>query len=398
MKIKSPKLFIEINNLNFIFFVVKYDESNNLKIIQKSDAPLSGIENKTITNFDKFFKAMKDNIYSIEKSINYTFNEIFLILENFDVSFINLTGFKKLNGSQILRENITYIINLLKSYVDRIESKKTILHIFNSKFLLDHKSMDNLPIGLFGDFYSHELSFALINTNDFKNLKNIFEKCNIKIRKILLKSYIKGAYISNKNFLNENFFQVQMSDNNSKIILFENNSLKFVQDFNFGTNIIIKDVCKITSLNENIVKRILTDIEFDEEISESELIKDDYFENQIYKKIKKKLIYEIVFARINEIAEIMIFRNINLRRYNETPRTIFFEFENKLRLKCFQNIYEKVFKNNKFLKINFLDSFSSEQMLKTANELVHFGWKREVIPVAHSKKSLIARLFNLIFR
>ena len=152
MKIKSPKLFIEINNLNFIFFVVKYDESNNLKIIQKSDAPLSGIENKTITNFDKFFKAMKDNIYSIEKSINYTFNEIFLILENFDVSFINLTGFKKLNGSQILRENITYIINLLKSYVDRIESKKTILHIFNSKFLLDHKSMDNLPIGLFGDF------------------------------------------------------------------------------------------------------------------------------------------------------------------------------------------------------------------------------------------------------
>ena len=78
-----------------------------------------------------------------------------------------------------------------------------------------------------------------------------------------------------------------MSDNNSKIILFENN-FKFVQDFNFGTNIIIKDVCKITSLNENIVKRILTDIEFDEEISESELIKDDYFENQIYKKIKKK--------------------------------------------------------------------------------------------------------------
>ena len=111
------------------------------------------------------------------------------------------------------------------------------------------------------------------------------------------------------------------------------------------------------------------------------------------KKSKKKLIYEIVFARINEIAEIMIFRNINLRRYNETPRTIFFEFENKLRLKCFQNIYEKVFKNNKFLKINFLDSFSSEQMLKTANELVHFGWKREVIPVAHSKKILNCKAF-----
>ena len=38
--------------------------------------------------------------------------------------FINLSGFMKLNGSQILRENITYILNILKSYVDRIETKK----------------------------------------------------------------------------------------------------------------------------------------------------------------------------------------------------------------------------------------------------------------------------------
>ena len=63
-------------------------------------------------------------------------------------------------------------------------------------------------------------------------------------------------------------------------------------------------------------------------------------------KNQKKIIYEIVFARINEIAEIMIFRNINLRRYNETPRTIFFEFENKLRLKLAFKIFMK-----RFLKI-----------------------------------------------
>ena len=87
------------------------------------------------------------------------------------------------------------------------------------------------------------------------------KNANIKIRKILLKSYIKKHIYNNKNFLNENFFQVQMSEIIQKIILFENNSLKFVQDFNFGTNIIIKDMSKkITSLNENIVKRILTDI------------------------------------------------------------------------------------------------------------------------------------------
>ena len=47
--------------------------------------------------------------------------------------------------------------------------------------------MENLPIGLFGDFYSHELSFWLMHTNDLNNLKNIFDKCNLKIKKYILK-------------------------------------------------------------------------------------------------------------------------------------------------------------------------------------------------------------------
>ena len=39
---------------------------------------------------------------------------------------------------------------------------KTILHIFNSKSILDGKETENLPIGLFGDFYNHELTSFLI--------------------------------------------------------------------------------------------------------------------------------------------------------------------------------------------------------------------------------------------
>ena len=96
-----------------------------------------------------------------------------------------------MNGSQILRENITYIINNLKSFVNKINSEKTILHIFNSKFLLDKKKIENVPIGLFGDFYAHELSFSLIDENNFKNLKYIFDNCNLKIKKYFLKASLK---------------------------------------------------------------------------------------------------------------------------------------------------------------------------------------------------------------
>ena len=53
--------------------------------------------------------------------------------------------------------------------------------IFNSKSILDGISIENLPIGLFGDFYSHELTFFLIDNNDLKNIKQVFNKNNFYI-------------------------------------------------------------------------------------------------------------------------------------------------------------------------------------------------------------------------
>ena len=48
--------------------------------------------------------------------------------------------------------------------------QNNIVHIFNSKSILDGTNVENLPIGLFGDFYSHELTFFLINNNDLNNI------------------------------------------------------------------------------------------------------------------------------------------------------------------------------------------------------------------------------------
>ena len=149
----------------------------NSEKIYKKDISNVGFQNGKVFDFEQSFNFIKENIYTIEQKFNCTFKEIVLILDYFNPTFINITGFKKLNGSQILKENITYILNSLKSHVDINEPQKK-LHIFNSKFNLDKNKIENLPIGLFRDFYSHELSFAMMSLNEYKNLKNIFLNCN----------------------------------------------------------------------------------------------------------------------------------------------------------------------------------------------------------------------------
>ena len=392
----NHKLYIEINDSNYIFLVGKMNEHNNFKVIYKSEAPIEKIEKNSISTLQKNFNLIKENIYIIEQKLNFTFNELVLILDNFSTKYINLTGFKKLNRSQISRENITYILNTLKACVDEIEFEKTILHIFNSRFYLDGKEIYNLPIGLFGDFYAHELSFVLINTNDYKNLQNIFDKCNLKIKKIFTKSFIEGAHTCEKQLNIKNFFQIKINQKNSKIFYYENNSLKFEQLFNFGTDIIIKDISKITSLDLNIIKNILKKIKLKDNIAESELIEENLLIDCKNKKIKKKLIYDIALARIKEIFDIILFKNINFKNYKNFTKDIFLDLNDKPQIKCFDKIYSKVCSKYN-CHINLTDSLFNKKIFSTVNKLVHFGWKSEAIPLTQSKKSLIARIFDAIF-
>ena len=80
--------------------------------------PLNEPNENKIFDLEKVLNQIKKNIISIEQKFNYTFKELVLILDNCELSFINLTGYKNLNGSQVVRENITYILNTLKSCVE----------------------------------------------------------------------------------------------------------------------------------------------------------------------------------------------------------------------------------------------------------------------------------------
>ena len=249
---------------------------------------------------------------------------------------------------------------------------------------------------MFGDFYSHELSLALINTNDYKNLNNIFDKCNLKINKIFLKSFVQGSLLSDNNLNNETFSHITINDDNSKIFYFEKDSLKFQQNFNFGSNIIIKDISKITSLSADTTMNILKETELSEKIIDSDYLDKKFFTNDNFRKIKKKLIYEIVLARAQELSDLMILKNVNFTYHNKLSKIIFLEFSSKLQSTSLVEILQKTLSMNKTYDVR-PSLCSKEQMLNNVNKLVHYGWKKEAIPISQPRKSMISRFFDTIF-
>ena len=396
MKIEPLNLLIEINNFNFVFVAVERVNENYSKIIFEENIPIQGIQDNKITDYNLILKIFKEKIYLLEHNLNSVFKEVIIIIDNFNCSLINFSGFKKLNGSQLLKENITYILNFLKSQINEIENKKTILHIFNTKFILDDKEMVNLPIGLFGNFYYHELSFFLLDNNDYHNLQKVLSDCNLKIKKIISKDFIEGASLIKSNSKLSNLFKIEISEEHSKIIFIENSSLKYVQDFKFGSNLIIKDISKVTGLEINIIKTILINSNFSEK-ELGELVEKKFFKDNNYRKISKKLIIDIAKARIEELFEIILFKNINTKSFLKKKISIFLKINDSLILRKFTNSFKLFFSKKDNCFLNIIANDEIKNFYTNANDIVQFGWKKEAVPIILEKRSILARLFNFLF-
>ena len=130
-------------------------------------------------------------------------------------------------------------------------------YIFLIQSVLDGKITDNLPIGLFGDFYNHELTFILLNKNDLKNIKQIFNKNSLNIKKIINKSFIEGANLIDENRNNETFYYVKINKKSASVSFFESSAFRYYEKFNFGTNILKQDISKVCSVGHEMIDNVL---------------------------------------------------------------------------------------------------------------------------------------------
>jgi cell division protein FtsA len=398
MQTDIPDLFVEINYSNYIFVVGIYDDSQNFKIIEKIIMPNEGINKNKFININQAQEVIKKNVQAIEDKLNYVFKDVTIILDNFYYSCINISGFKKLNGSQVLKENISYILNSVKLAVTENKKEKTILHIFNSKSVLDGTRVENLPIGLFGDFYSHELTFFLINNNDLKNIKQVFNKNNLNVKKVLIKNFIEGAQLIDQNNNTETFFKIKINKDGSNLSFFDKSSFRYVEHFNFGTSIIFKDIMKVCSIDHEIIERILSDKSYENKsFEDNELLEEKYFAQRNYRKIRKKLIMDIVNARIEEIASIILNKNISIESFKKNNIPIYMIIEDELIFNNFKENFKSYFSQDYNFDIHLIDDFKINELIMSASRLSIYGWKKEAIPVTQTKNSLITRIFKSLF-
>jgi cell division protein FtsA len=263
----EPNLILDLNDEFFIFTVFSSNQDKKLEIIKKKIIKSSGIKNGKIIDQNLVSNLIKNTINEIEDEINFFFSSTSIIINPADIKCLNISGYKKLNGSQVLNEDITFILNDIKNIVNANENKSSVIHLFNSSFSLDSDNLENLPIGLFGEFYNQNMSFVLLENNILKNFKLALNEINVSIDKIILKPFAEAVHLIFNNKYKNNFFIFELKKNQIQLSLFKNKSFIYSENFNFGLNLIIKDISKLCSLKEEEIELLLNELNLKEILS-----------------------------------------------------------------------------------------------------------------------------------
>ena len=398
MQLNEPYLIIDLNDNKVIFFVVSFNEKKDFKVLKKIILETSGIQNGRVINIETLSQLLKQTINSIEDDIDYFFSNAAVIINPNEINCLNVSGYKKLNGSQVSSEDITYILNDIKKIILEGENSSSLVHLFNSNFSLDSDNLENLPIGLFGDFYNQNMTFFLVKKNILKNIKLVFNNCSLNIEKIILKPFVEGIYLLSNNQSNKNFITLRLEKNRINISLFRNKSYVFTEDFNFGFNLIVKDISKLCSLKIEEVENFIKEIELRNLMANNNesCLEKKYFYISPYRKIKYQLILDIITARIEELLEVCYTKNTNIKNLKGNDK-IYIYVESSEYYKNIQYVLE----NSKITPLEYIFNNSDEKNflggVNGACELIGKGWEKEAIPITYKKKSLISNFFSRLF-
>ncbi len=309
MSLEDPIGIIELGDANLKCLIFKVDKNNSSKILSSTLTPSDGIKNNVVINLSKATTAIRNAISSAEKKANISLKKINVVLEQPDFLCTKFSKHKKIDGSQIYRSDIEFLLKEAKKQLVLNDKNQSIIHIFNHSYIVDGKIFIDEPINVFANSLSHEMTFVTTSKNNVKNINQVFNDCDIEIERLMSQTFSLGVKLLSRKELQNGSILINLESKKASIGLFKNLALLHSATIPIGIDHISKDISKVFSLNSEesdfLKKNINFLFESDNLFDENNYLKKEYFIQSKYRKISKDLFFKVVKSRLDEIFELL---------------------------------------------------------------------------------------------
>ena len=334
------------------------------------------IKNNQSNNFFSEEGLIEDLIFNLEKKNGEYLDEISLMVDNPNILLISLSIFKK-SDQQILNDNfLKYIIDDAKFEINKNYPNHEIIHSIIKNFYLDEKKFSEIPKNLSHNKFAVEFNFFVYPKPFLENLRKIFAKQNVTIKKFIFSSYSKSIFYLNKISDQKKVILVDIGFEKTCAFLFENKKMQQFKILPIGGNHITKDISKILKIEiskANEIKLNFNNINDDKDLNQDQI----------------ELIKKIIISRTEELLEIStLFLKVNDDLKN--VKLVFFGNGSK--------ILDSKFKSNiifdydiDLLEENYIDICLSGLNLNDDENNVSFN----KVYLKKKKEGLFEKFFNL---
>jgi len=189
---KNFEAFMYIGADKMLICIFSKTQSN---ILYKNENNFLELNNQTYEN--KIINFLNDNIFKIEKQLNQFIKDINLIIDCDQFKSINLSVKQNIYGEVTKKDQIN-TLNDLKNYVHENYLNCSIIHYLVNHYLLDGNIEKSFFFSKKCKHFCIDTTFILLNKKDIFFYKNIFEKFQISIKKILNGKYVFSTFESNE--------------------------------------------------------------------------------------------------------------------------------------------------------------------------------------------------------
>ena len=204
-------------------YIYLFDIKNKINLYEEK---LKFQNKNSILDLDILSKFLEKNIFKIEKLINNFIKNIFIVIDNKEIHYLNL-GLKKKNYQEKL--NLKHVKNSLTEAKDIFkESHKNhkIMHMLITSFLINGNHYLKFDEKLDAEELGLELQFISI-PNDFAlKIDEILKNYQIKIIQYLDRGFIKNSFSDNNFPFPEMIYRVLRGYNDNEVAVISKNPRK----------------------------------------------------------------------------------------------------------------------------------------------------------------------------
>jgi len=208
--------YLKISSSKFAIYLF---DLNNLNILYKKEVK---IENNTdLIDWIKLNDFLKDNIFKIEKLTKNFVKNILLVIENNEISSINLSLKKKNYQKIIYKKNLEILLTEAKELFIESYRNEKIMHMILNKFSVNENLYSSFKENLSGENFRIEVQFKYIPNSFIEKIDKVLEKYQIEVSHYLdeyyIKNFFKGVDIEFPNMI----YKISRG--------FNQNEIKFIQ-------------------------------------------------------------------------------------------------------------------------------------------------------------------------